>query len=154
MRLLIDGDACPKSVKKICQTISLDYDIPAFIVSDLDHDFDDDDMDNIRVDTHPESTDYKIVALSRPGDIIITHDYGLASLVYTNVLAVIHPNGFIYNATNMDRLLYERYMNRKHHDPRKGKGPRIKKRSSVEDQAFEAVLLDIVAPVGRKAPRL
>ncbi|MEG1433087.1 MULTISPECIES: DUF188 domain-containing protein [Eubacterium] len=156
MRILIDGDACPKSAKVVCHELSKEYNIPAFIFTEGNRDWDEDTDEDVMAfspsDYLPGAMDYKLSALAGKGDIIVTHDYSLASVIYPQVLAVVHPCGFIYNATNMDQLLYERFMTRKSHNPKKGKEARIKKRSSEEDQALRQVLLDLITPADQRAP--
>jgi uncharacterized protein YaiI (UPF0178 family) len=145
MRILIDGDACPQSVKKICRDVASTYKIEAYVVSDLDRSFDDDgnEIDVQPVERAPE--DYKMIQYAKKGDIVVTYDDSLASAIYHQVLAVIHPNGFIYNSTNIDQVLYERFMNRKYHEA--GKGPHLKKRLPREDAAFRTVLMDYIKNV-------
>ena len=53
--------------------------------------------------------DYKIVQLAQSKDIVITQDYGLASLLLNKVKTVLHHKGYIYNSTNIDMLIQQRY---------------------------------------------
>ena len=68
-------------------------------------------VSTLYVDDGPDAVDYKIVQLSTKDDIVITQDYGLASLLVDKVLIVMHHNGKIYNSKNIQQLLDKRYMN-------------------------------------------
>ena len=54
--------------------------------------------------------DYKIIQLVTTSDIVITQDYGLASLLLKKARIIMHHKGFIYNENNIDILL-QRYNN-------------------------------------------
>ena len=49
--------------------------------------------------------DYKIIQLVTTSDIVITQDYGLASLLLKKARIIMHHKGFIYNENNIDILL-------------------------------------------------
>ena len=55
--------------------------------------------------------DYKIIQLVTTSDIVITQDYGLASLLLKKARIIMHHKGFIYNENNIDILLQQRYNN-------------------------------------------
>ena len=55
--------------------------------------------------------DYKIIQLITTSDIVITQDYGLASLLLKKARIIMHHKGFIYNENNIDILLQQRYNN-------------------------------------------
>lgn len=153
MRILIDGEACPKSVQKICLKAAKKNNVPIFVVEDFKRQsMDGDAATDYDFNPMPGVKQYTLAALIRRDDIVITYDYNLAAEVYPKVLVVLHPGGFIYNDSNMDRLLYERYLNRNTHQPAGNYGPRIQKRTAMEDKAFETLLFDIVSPITEKAP--
>ncbi|MEG0377466.1 MAG: DUF188 domain-containing protein [Eubacterium sp.] len=148
MRIIIDADACPKSVKVLCQQISDQYKIGLVMVADTSHSLEseeDDGCEVITVDQGNDASDYKIVSMAESKDIIVTQDYGLASLVLNKVTAVLHPNGFVYSNANMDELLYQRYLGQKMR--KAGHGTRIKKRDPADDAAFKTLLLTFVGIV-------
>lgn len=153
MRILIDGEACPQSVQRICLNAARKYKIPIFIVEDFQRQ----SLDGAPVSEQdfnpmPGSRDYTLASLVEIGDIVVTFDHNLAAEVYPKVLVVLHPSGFIYNDSNMNTILYERYITRKSHSPSGKNGPRVQKRSTHEDRAFRQLLLDVVTPVHEKAP--
>lgn len=141
MRIVVDTDACPKGVKAICEEVSERKGLPLVLVSDYDHDLVDEEPVALNVDGDKGAGDYKIFSIVEPTDIVVSHDHGLASLLYTEVTAIIHPEGFIYNAANIDELLYRRYLGRKLRED--GRAERIKKRTSADDEAFQVVLESI-----------
>ncbi len=145
MRIIIDADACPRGVKTICKEISEAYQLPLIMVSDHSHDLNDDADEVITVDTGRDAGDFKIVSITTAQDIVVTHDYGLASLVLEKAMSVIHPNGFIYSTANIDELLYKRYLNQKLRQS--GHASRIKKRRPEDDEAFRSILLSLVMPM-------
>ena len=48
--------------------------------------------------------------LAEKGDIIITQDYGLASLGLAKGCTVLHHSGYSYTNENIDQLLQTRYL--------------------------------------------
>lgn len=111
MKVIIDADACP--VKDIVIKETKDENIEVVLVSSLSH-FSSRELDShvraIYVDAGPDAADYKIVQLAEAGDVIVTQDYGLASLLLPKGCKVLHHTGFEYNKMNMDYLLETRHM--------------------------------------------
>ena len=111
MKVIIDADACP--VKDIVIKEAKDENIEVILVSSLSH-FSSKELDShvrtIYVDAGPDAADYKIVQLAEAGDVIVTQDYGLASLLLPKGCTVLHHTGFEYNKMNMDYLLEARHM--------------------------------------------
>ena len=68
-------------------------------------------VETIYIDDGPDAVDYKIVKLATPEDIVITQDYGLASLLLSKVKIVMHHKGHLYRSSNIDMLLQQRYNN-------------------------------------------
>lgn len=111
MKIIVDADACP--VKDIIFKETDGLNIPVTLVSSLSH-FSNQDVpahvETIYVDAGRDAADFKIVALTKKDDIIITQDYGLASLLLPKGATVLHHKGFEYNAMNIDHLLDTRHM--------------------------------------------
>ncbi|CAD2071862.1 UPF0178 protein [Jeotgalicoccus coquinae] len=111
MKVIIDADACP--VKDIVAKETKDKNIEVILVSSLSH-FSSKELDShvraVYVDAGPDAADYKIVQLAEAGDVIVTQDYGLASLLLPKGCKVLHHTGFEYNKMNMDHLLETRHM--------------------------------------------
>lgn len=111
MKVIIDADACP--VKDIVTKETREKTIDVVLVSSLSH-FSSRELDShvkaVYVDAGPDAADYKIVQLAEAGDIIVTQDYGLASLLLPKGCTVLHHTGFEYNKMNMDHMLETRHM--------------------------------------------
>lgn len=111
MKVIIDADACP--VKDIVTKETRDKNIEVILVSSLSH-FSSKELEShvrtVYVDAGPDAADYKIVELAEAGDVIVTQDYGLASLLLPKGCTVLHHTGFEYNRMNMDHLLETRHM--------------------------------------------
>jgi hypothetical protein len=134
MRILVDGDACP--VKEDIVAIACPRGIEViFVVSTAGY-FDRDwQVKTVMVDSMPQAVDIAIVNRVQPGDIVVTQDYGLASLVLGKRGRAISPRGRRFDEANIDRLLQQRHANA---EARKAgvrmKGPR--KRSDRDTSRF------------------
>lgn len=141
MRIIIDADACPRSVRSLCKTLADSKNIAVIMVADREHNLDDeadDDVSVLLVDVGRDESDYRIVQIAEASDLVVTGDYGLAAILLDRVTAVLHPDGFVYNHANIDTLLYSRYLNAKAR--KNGHFRRIRRRTEAEDAAFAKVL--------------
>ncbi|OJG78904.1 hypothetical protein RV14_GL001072 [Enterococcus ratti] len=114
MRIIIDGDGSP--VKEDVIEIAYSYQLEVIIVTSLAH-YTQKSYPTyvhfIYVDQGLDSADYKIVGMIRTGDLLITQDYGLASLVLPKGVRVFHQTGKEFHATTIDVLLEQRYQSGK-----------------------------------------
>lgn len=62
------------------------------------------------VDQGYQMVDMKIANNCRKEDIIVTQDYGVASMVLGKGCYAINPRGFIYNTNNIDEMLMQRHI--------------------------------------------
>ncbi|WP_449354571.1 YaiI/YqxD family protein [Virgibacillus natechei] len=111
MKIYVDADASP--VKDIVISIAQDAGFPVVLVKSFahfSHNEEGDGVETVYVDTGAEAADYKIMKLAGKGDIIITQDYGLASLGLAKGCTVLHHKGFTYTNENIDHLLQTRYI--------------------------------------------
>ena len=110
MRVIVDADACP--VKDIIIEQTTNKQIPVILVSSFAH-FSNQvhpkHVSSIYVEHGADAADFKIVQLVEPGDLIVTQDYGLASLLLSKDCRIIHHTGFEYTAANIEHLLQTRY---------------------------------------------
>lgn len=137
MKILIDADGCP--VVDITVRLSKKYALPCLILCDTSHEFHRDGAATIVFDQGADSVDYALVNQISPGDIVITQDYGLASMCLARKAVVLHQDGWAYTPDNIDALLLIR------HDSRKfraagGRTKGLKKRTQAQNDAFEAAL--------------
>ena len=80
------------------------------------------------------------VTLTEKGDVVITQDYGLAALVLGKGGKALNQNGLIYSDTNIENLLFTRFIGKKERMAgNRTKGP--KKRTAQNDADFLRALL-------------
>lgn len=134
MKIIVDADACP--VKEIIETLARRKRIKVIMVSNYSQNIRSDYAETVIVDKEAEAADITIVNMTEPGDIIITQDYGLASIVLGKGARALNPNGKVYTDQNIDMLLTQRYLNAK---ARRAGGRHInpRKRSTKENRHFE-----------------
>ena len=134
MKILVDADACPRSVLQTCIRLGRKYNVPVWTVASFNHRIESDHP--VVVGDGFQEADIKIVNLTEPGDVIITGDWGLAAMVLEKGAKCLSPIGREFHPEKMDFLLEERELKAKF---RRGggrtKGP--KKRTSEEDRRFE-----------------
>lgn len=111
MKIYVDADACP--VKDIIIFEARKLEIPVILVTSFSHFSNSEQpsgVETIYVDSGADAADYRIVKLAEKGDIIVTQDYGLASLGLAKGIIVLHHKGFSYTNENIDQLLQTRYL--------------------------------------------
>lgn len=142
IRIIIDGDSCP--VLKVIEDISKLYHIDAVLFCSYCHVPNERfDMEYYIVDSAPQAVDLAIINYIREEDIIVTQDYGLASIVLSRGAKAISPTGKIYLNENMDILLYKRYLSSEiRRTGGRTKGPR--KRTKSDNIKFEKNLLKLI----------
>ncbi|GAA4074750.1 YaiI/YqxD family protein [Amphibacillus indicireducens] len=145
MIIYVDGDACPVTNEII--SIANQRLIKVIVLKSYSHysyrqhlGF----VEEIYLDSESEAVDYKLISLVKANDLVITQDYGLASLALQKKCQVIHPRGFIFTERNIDRLLASRYQNaqiRKSGGRTKGPAPFTEKsRQQFVDTFTELIL--------------
>ena len=142
IKILVDGDACPKSVLQICLKVGRKYGVPVWTVASFNHEIDSDH--HVLVGNAPQETDFKVMNLSEEGDVIVSQDWGLAAIVLGKGARCLSPAGREFPSDKMMFLLEERELKAKFR--RAGgrtKGP--KKRTSEDDQRFESCLERILS---------
>ena len=143
MRILIDADGCP--VVDIAVRLSRAYGKECILLCDTAHDIKKDGATTLVFDKGADSVDYALVNRLLPGDLVITQDYGLASLCLARGARILHQDGWEYTRDNIDALLTFRHEARKQRAKTgRFKGPR--KREREQDAAFEAALKRILQP--------
>lgn len=133
IKVLIDADGCP--VTDIAIGLCRQFAVPCLLLCDTAHDFHRDGAQTLIFDKGADSVDYALVQRVCPGDIVVTQDYGLASLCLARSCTVIHQDGWEYTKDNIDALLLVRHISRKHRaSGNRFKGP--KKRTAEQNQSF------------------
>ena len=93
-----------------------------------------------------DAVDLALINDSEKGDVIVTQDYGVASLALGRSAYAIGNSGLIYDNNNIDKLMFERFLGQKvRRAGRKGgKTFNPKKRTKEDDERFERNLLKIL----------
>lgn len=141
MRVLIDADGCP--VVDIAISLARAANVAVWLICDTAHVFERDGAHTVTVAKGADSTDFALVNLIEPNDIIVTQDYGLAAMALARRGIVLHQNGMRYSEDNIDSLLLARHTARK---IRIG-GGRLKgpaKRTKDQDEAFTIALKNLL----------
>lgn len=137
MHVLIDADACP--VVQIAVELCRKYNVPCILLCDTAHQIEHNNATSLTFDKGSDSVDFALVNRIAQGDLVITQDYGLASMCLTRGARVLHQDGWEYTAWNIDALLLQRHELRKYRaSGGRTKGP--KKRTSEQDHAFSTAL--------------
>lgn len=141
MKILVDADACPKSVLQICMNVGQKYSIPVWTVASFNH--------NIVSDHHAvvgnasQEADIKIINMTERDDVIITQDWGLAAMALGKQAKCLSPAGREYHSDKIEFLLEEREMKAKlRRSGGRTKGP--KKRAGEDDLNFQKNLEKIL----------
>jgi hypothetical protein len=109
MRVIIDADACTS--KGIIEEVARRHNIKVLLVADTSHLID--TGNNVRaiiVDKAPQETDITIINRASKNDIVVTQDYGLASLVLGKGVYAISPRGFLFSEESISRMLNLRHI--------------------------------------------
>lgn len=141
MRILIDADGCP--VVDIAVAVAGRFSLPCHIFCDTSHVFDKKGAETHILPKGADSADFALVNFARRGDVVITQDYGLASMALSRGAVCINQDGDEYTEDNIDALLLARHTARK---IRNG-GGRLKgppKRSAEQNARFERKLTETV----------
>ena len=141
MTVLIDADGCP--VVDITIRLCRQFQIPCLLLCDTAHEFHRNGAETLIFDKGADSVDFSLVNRVHQGDLVITQDYGLASMCLARHARVLHQDGWEYTLFNIDALLLQRHESRKFRTSG-GRMKGQKKRTDAQDQAFAAALQNIL----------
>ncbi len=147
MRIIIDADACP--VVGIAVNEAKKRSIAVLLICDTSHIFNDTYAEVLTVDKGSDSADLAVVNKCREGDVVITQDFGVASMALAKKARCINQNGMYYTEQNIDSLMAMRHMasverrkSSKHHL----RGP--KKRTKEDDERFLSAFIRLLDESG------
>lgn len=141
MKVLIDADACP--VVSIAVQLCEQFHIPCILLCDTAHVMTRPYAQTLTFDKGADSVDFAIANRVEAGDLVITQDYGLASMCLARNARILHQDGWEYTPWNIDALLLQRHESRKFRAAGgRTKGP--KKRTAQQDQAFSAAMTKLL----------
>jgi len=113
------------------------------LVADHNHRLDDGYSSVLLVDPGRDAADIALVNQISPGDVVVTQDYGVASMSLARGAFPIHPTGYVFDADNIERLMFERYLGQKaRRAGKRTKGPRP--RNKADDQKLAACLANLL----------
>jgi uncharacterized protein YaiI (UPF0178 family) len=137
MKILVDADACPKSVLRICMSLGRKHRIPVWTVASFNHSIDSDH--HVAVGNDPQEADIKMINMTEEGDVVVTQDWGLAAVVLGKGARCLSPSGREFRSDRIEFLLEEREAKSKlRRSGGRTKGP--KKRTVEDDRRFEISL--------------
>ena len=141
MKILVDADACPKTVLQASMRLGRKYRIPVWTVASFNHHIESDH--HFVVGDGFQEADVKIVNLTEAGDVVVTADWGLAAMVLGKEARCLSPAGREFRPEKMGFLLEEREVKAKiRRSGGRTKGPT--KRTAADDQQFEICLEKIL----------
>lgn len=131
MRILVDGDACPN--KKEIADLAKKYQKHMIVYGDYAHQFNNVDYEVKQTDVGADHVDMMIMNDVMKGDLVITQDYGLASLLLPKQAIVLHVSGMIIDENRIEQLLMTRYISLKERKAKhRIKGPSVRTKEDVE----------------------
>ena len=153
MRIYVDADACP--VKEIIEKQAKKNKIPVTMVIDVNHILKSDYSEVITVSQGADSVDLALINRVKKGDLVVTQDYGVATLALGKGAYAIGNSGLIYDNNNIDRLLFERFLGKKVRGGKKGnkkcaRPPNTSKRTSEDNEKFEMAFEKLILKINNK----
>lgn len=135
--VLVDADACPRTVLDILRRLREEYGYRLVTVASFNHDID--GADHIMVGDGPDEADLALLNRTRRGDIVVTQDWGLAALVLSRGAFALSPRDHEYKGERIEFLLDERYKKAKARlAGLRTRGPA--RRTAEDDVRFERTL--------------
>lgn len=138
----VDADSCP--VKEEVMTLSRLHKKQMVFVFSYAHSMAlPDDVKTAIVDTDKEAADLYLLQVTKGGDICVTQDHALASLLVAKGVIVLSPRGHLYKEEEMASMLDSRYLSQKaRRAGKKTKGPKkfTEADRAMFNETFERIL--------------
>lgn len=143
MKILVDADACP--VKTEILKLAKKYGLEVHMFFDTSHVYQDGYSTVYILDKGADSVDYALINKTDQYDIVVSQDYGVATMALSKQAFPINQNGLIYTDENIMTLLSDRARGQKlrRHKHTKGPKKRIKKDDITFIENLEKLILDI-----------
>ncbi len=140
-KILVDADACP--VKDIIIEVAKQFNLEVTMFSNFSHEINitEPHVKIIRVDSGADVADFKIANATNKHDIVVTQDYGLATMILAKQAYVISPRGLVFNNDNIDSLLMTRHINKVNR--RQKKYSSIPKRKQQDNDNFKQNFINL-----------
>lgn len=146
MKVYVDADACP--VVDITVNCCRKADVQCFLLCDTAHELHRDGAQTMVFDKGADSVDFALVNRVSAGDVVVTQDYGLASMCLAKRATVLHQDGWQYTEDNIGALLFQRSESRRY----RAAGGRIKgpsKRTEEQNKRFAQALTELLQTVSQ-----
>ncbi len=149
MEIYVDADACP--VVRIVEKVAEENKIKVYLLCDTNHVLQSDYSEIKMIGAGADAVDFALINLCRPGDIVVTQDYGVAAMALGKNAYAIHQSGRWYTNDNINQLLMERHIAKA---ARRAKsknhlyGP--KKRTPEDDKHFEESFRKLITRAGER----
>lgn len=143
MRILVDADSCP-TIRQI-EDVACWHDVPVTLLCDTNHLLVSDYSEVSVVGAGKDAVDYELVRMCDAGDVVITQDYRLASILLGRRAYVLHWDGRQYTGDGPDIRLGGRLLFRRAFLPQEAS-----KRTEEDDQNFVAALDRLLAEIAEK----
>ena len=141
MKILIDADVCP--VVDIDVILAFKNGIECIIFCDTSHIIEKENAKTIICSKGLDSTDFALLNRAEKNDIVVTQDYGLASMCLSKKAFALNQNGLFYTEENINSLLMSRYISKKSRlSGAKIKGP--SKRKPEQNEKFKKALESLI----------
>ncbi|MBR3159608.1 MAG: DUF188 domain-containing protein [Atopobiaceae bacterium] len=163
--LFVDADACPTTREALA--CARKARIPCVLAGDSGHNL----LRHVRKDdpTEPPSTqgaggkggfwvrtlqvgqgadaaDFAIVCELEPGDVVVTQDFGLASMALGRGCKAIDPRGHVYDQRTIDALLLVRHATKQELRSKRRHGkPRVTKHAAFDEEDRERFVRNLTA---------
>ena len=112
MTILIDADGCP--VVDLTLRIAGKSGVPVVILCDTSHRIEREGAQTLVFDKGADSVDFALVNRVKPGDLVVTQDYGLASMCLARCARVLNQNGLEYTADTIAFDIYNSHNRYEH----------------------------------------
>lgn len=111
MKILVDADACP--VVKIVEEIAKKYNLGVTLLCDTNHILISDYSEIKVIGAGNDAVDFALINICTSKDIVVTQDYGVATMALGKGAKAIHQSGKWYTNDNIDQMLMERHLSKR-----------------------------------------
>lgn len=139
--LIIDADATPNvgEVELICKK----HDVELLLVCDDTHEMNYEYAKVHICESSSQAADLYIISNITNNDVLVTQDYGLATILLDRAKCIINPKGFIYNDFNIELLNFSKHQGIKQR--KKGKYTKTKKRTVNDKNKYLELIENQIA---------
>lgn len=108
MRIIVDADACP--VKKEIVKIAKKHGLEVVMLCDTSHVIQDDYARVIIIGEGADAVDFALINHTKKDDIVVSQDYGVASMALAKGAKAISNHGDIFTDGNINSYLTQRHI--------------------------------------------